>query len=84
MPRFATVRDLKNQTIALIRVNIHEAKKRFSRLVDLAPGREEIIITRSGKPVARLISYAAKGAVRRPGVCAARFKSKRTLCAVAE
>ncbi len=35
-------------------VNIHAAKTQFSRLVDRAARGEEIIIARSGKPLARL------------------------------
>ncbi len=51
----------------MTKVNIHQAKTQFSRLVDLAAGGEEIIIAKSGKPVARLVPYVTKGAVRRPG-----------------
>jgi prevent-host-death family protein len=36
-------------------VNIHEAKTHFSRLVERAERGEEIIIARSGRPVARLV-----------------------------
>jgi prevent-host-death family protein len=36
-------------------INIHEAKTRFSRLVERVSGGEEIIIARAGKPVARLV-----------------------------
>ena len=61
----------------MIKVNVHEAKTRFSRLVDLAEGGEEIVITRSGKPVACLISYAAKGAVRRPGTMRGKVRIKK-------
>jgi antitoxin (DNA-binding transcriptional repressor) of toxin-antitoxin stability system len=35
---------------------MHEAKSQLSRLVDLAEGGEEIIIQRSGRPVARLVA----------------------------
>jgi prevent-host-death family protein len=34
---------------------MHEAKTQLSRLVDLAAGGEEVIIQRSGRPVARLV-----------------------------
>ena len=61
----------------MIKVNVHETKTRFSRLVDLAEGGEEIVITRSGKPVACLISYAAKGAVRRPGSMRGKVRIKK-------
>jgi len=36
-------------------INISAAKTQFSRLVDSAIAGEEIVITRSGKPVARLV-----------------------------
>jgi prevent-host-death family protein len=35
---------------------MHEAKSQLSRLVDLAEGGEEVIIQRSGRPVARLVA----------------------------
>ena len=37
------------------KVNIHEAKTHLSRLVERAERGEEIIIARSGRPVARLV-----------------------------
>lgn len=40
----------------MIRVGRREAKRRLSRLVDLAAGGEEVIIQRSGRPVARLVA----------------------------
>lgn len=41
-------------------VNIHEAKTHFSKLVDFAMQGEEIIIAKSGKPVARLCPIKEK------------------------
>lgn len=35
---------------------MHEAKSQLSRLVDLAEGGEEVIIQRSGRPVAQLVA----------------------------
>ena len=35
---------------------MHEAKSQLSRLVDLAEKGEEIVIQRSGRPVARLVA----------------------------
>lgn len=35
---------------------MHEAKSQLSRLVDLAESGEEVIIQRSGRPVARLMA----------------------------
>jgi prevent-host-death family protein len=40
-------------------VNIHEAKTHLSRLVERVAAGEEIIIARSGRPIARLVPYAA-------------------------
>jgi len=36
-------------------VNVHQAKTHLSRLIDRAAAGEEIVIARSGKPIARLI-----------------------------
>jgi prevent-host-death family protein len=58
-------------------VNIHQAKTQFSRLVDLAASGEEIIIAKSGKPVARLVPYTPKSAVRRPGVMRGKIRIKK-------
>lgn len=38
-------------------VNIHEAKTHLSRLVERAAAGEEIIIAKSGKPVAKLVAF---------------------------
>lgn len=35
---------------------MHEAKSQLSRLVNLAEGGEEVVIQRSGRPVARLVA----------------------------
>jgi prevent-host-death family protein len=58
-------------------VNIHQAKTQFSRLVDLAAGGEEIVIAKAGKPVARLVPYVAKDAVRRPGAMRGRIRIRK-------
>jgi prevent-host-death family protein len=59
------------------KVNIHQAKTQFSRLVDLAAGGEEVIIAKSGKPVARLVPYSPKGEPRRPGRMRGRIRMKK-------
>jgi prevent-host-death family protein len=51
-------------------VNIHEAKIHLSELVAKVESGEEIIIARSGKPVARLCALASKKekkSTRKPG-----------------
>ncbi len=40
-----------------MKVNIHEAKTHLSRLVDRAAAGEDVVIARSGKPLARLVAY---------------------------
>lgn len=61
----------------MTKVNIHQAKTQFSRLVDLAASGEEIIIAKAGKAVARLVPYQPKGAVRRPGAMRGRIRIKK-------
>lgn len=39
-------------------VNIHAAKTQLSQLVEQAAAGEEIVITKAGKPVARLVALA--------------------------
>ena len=46
---------------------MHQAKTHLSRLVTRAEHGEEIILTRSGRPVARLLALEPRGAVRVPG-----------------
>lgn len=42
-------------TEGLDRVNMHEAKTQLSRLVARVEGGEQIVITRAGKPAAKLV-----------------------------
>jgi prevent-host-death family protein len=48
-------------------INIHEAKTHLSRYVEEAAAGEEIIIAKAGKPIARLIPFAAPPSARKPG-----------------
>ena len=50
-----------------IPVNIAEAKARLSLLVDQAAAGEEIILSKAGRPVARIVPLAEQ-APRVPGV----------------
>jgi prevent-host-death family protein len=54
--------------------DVHAARTQFSRLVDRAAAGEEIIIAKSGRPVAKLVPLASKGklAKRRLGLLAGR------------
>ncbi len=49
------------------KVNVHEAKTNFSRLLTRAAKGEEIIICKSGKPVAKLDPIAETPVKRTPG-----------------
>ena len=42
--------------IAMHQVSVHEAKTHLSRLLRHAVAGEEVVITRSGQPVARLVA----------------------------
>lgn len=40
----------------MVTVNVHEAKTHLSRLLARVEAGEEVVITRNGKPVARLVA----------------------------
>lgn len=46
-------------------INVHQAKTHLSRLLDRVARGEEIVIAKSGKPVARLVPMPSEP--RRPG-----------------
>jgi prevent-host-death family protein len=60
------------------KINIHQAKTQLSRLVERAAGGEEIIIAKSGKPVARLVPYGAEDKPRRPGYLRGKIRIRKT------
>ena len=47
--------------------NIHEAKSNLSKLIEKVEHGEEVIIARSGKPVAKLIPYQTNQTPRTGG-----------------
>ena len=49
-------------------LNLTEAKSKFSDVVEKASQGEEIIITKMGKPVVRIIRYQAPNSSRRLGL----------------
>jgi prevent-host-death family protein len=55
-------------------VNIHAAKTQLSRLVDAAAAGEEIIIAKSGKPLARLGPLVDLQRRRRLGALAGKLR----------
>lgn len=48
-------------------VNIQEAKTHLSKLLKRVADGEEVVIAKSGNPIARLVAYDALQAERRPG-----------------
>ncbi len=56
------------------KVNIYEAKTRLSQLVTEAAAGKDIIIARSGRPVARLTGLSRAGRKRRLGILNGRFR----------
>ena len=55
-----------------VTVSIQEAKARLAELLERVKAGEEIVITRAGKPVARLTRYGSKP--KQPRLGAARGK----------
>ena len=49
------------------KVNIHEAKTQFSELLKRVGNGEEIIISKAGKPIARLVPMSEITEKRLPG-----------------
>ncbi|MGH2367352.1 MAG: type II toxin-antitoxin system Phd/YefM family antitoxin [Chloroflexota bacterium] len=56
-----------------MQVNIHEAKTHLSRLVERVAAGEEVVIARSGKPIAKLVPYAEELQPRVPGSMAGKI-----------
>jgi len=48
-------------------VGMYDAKANFTKLVARAEAGEEIIVSRGGKPVAKLVAYAPPVTRRQPG-----------------
>ena len=57
----------------MAQVNVHEAKTHFSKLLARVAAGEEIVIARSGKPVARLVPVERKAERRVPGMDAGKI-----------
>jgi len=48
--------------------NIHEATTHLSKLIDSVLAGEDVIISRAGKPLVRLVPYKGAFKPRQPGV----------------
>jgi prevent-host-death family protein len=51
----------------MIQVNVHEAKTHLSKLLSRVSSGEEIVISKFGKPIARLIPWDEESKNRVPG-----------------
>ena len=51
----------------MTQVNMHEAKTHFSKLVTRVLNGEEVVIAKSGKPVAKLVPIEPESKERKPG-----------------
>lgn len=51
-------------------MNIHEAKTHLSKLIERVAAGEEIVISKAGKPVAKLVPYSAQVTQRTGGFLA--------------
>jgi len=56
------------------KINIHEAKTHFSKLLSRVGKGEEIIISNAGKPVARLVPIESRPLKRVPGTAKGKFR----------
>ena len=56
-------------------VNIHQAKTQLSRLLERVAAGEEIVIAKSGKPLAKLVPFHKE--VRQPGRLKGKIKIGR-------
>ncbi len=54
-------------------VNIHEAKTHLSKLLQRVQEGEEVVIAKSGKPIARLVRVLPKASARKIGSAAGDF-----------
>ncbi len=53
-------------------VNIHEAKTHLSRLLERVSEGEEVVISKAGRPVARLVPAGERPERREPGSASGR------------
>jgi prevent-host-death family protein len=53
-------------------VNVHEAKTHLSRLLERVSEGEEVVISKSGRPVARLVPAGERPERREPGTALGR------------
>ncbi len=59
------------------KVQLHEAKARLSELVDRAQAGEEVVISRHGRAVAKLVGYQPGRVKRRLGLLRGKIKFRK-------
>ena len=61
------------------RIGIYDARAKFSELIERAAGGEEVVITRRGKPITKLVSAGSGSgaAVRRKSATVKRIERMR-------
>ena len=55
-------------------VNVHEAKTHLSKLLEQVAQGEEVVIARSGRPMARLVAVKGSTGRRKPGSARGQIK----------
>jgi prevent-host-death family protein len=58
-------------------VNVYAAKTNLSRLLDRAARGEEVVITRNGRPVARLVAMGGARKPRKLGALKGRIRVRK-------
>ena len=59
------------------RINIDDATKQLSKLVERAEAGEEIILVRRGRPAVKLVPFRSKAVKRKPGRMRGRIRLRR-------
>ena len=59
-----------------MKIGIHEAKTKLSKLIPAVLSGEEVIITKSGCPLVKLVPFKKSGGKRKLGV----YSGKMTFC----
>jgi prevent-host-death family protein len=66
-----------DQTKIMTEVSVYEAKTHLSKLLDRAAGGEDVVITRNGRPVARLVAAQRRSTPRKLGTLRGKIKMAR-------
>jgi antitoxin (DNA-binding transcriptional repressor) of toxin-antitoxin stability system len=61
-------------TLCMVMKSIAQAKAEFSALIDAVSKGEQVIITKAGRPVAKLVPFGGPPLPRRPGALKGKIK----------